>query len=202
MTVETAPSISTKFGNASVDRNGYYVIHSNEKGNRGKKLHRLIFEDFYDIKLDEEFPEGIVIHHLNGDKLCNEIWNLVPMTHAEHSSIHCFPHTEETKRKLSEAHKGKKIGKNSMETLIKKSKAVNSTGYFRVIKIDKPGTKQGFLWVYGYYCGNNRYRKITSVSLKKLKEKVLEGGFEWFVIEEEKARQTCEEYNYNFYDLI
>jgi len=199
---EIPKSIHTKFGNASINKNGYYAIHSNEKGNKGKRLHRLIFEDFYNINLNEEFPDGIVIHHLNGDKTCNEIWNLVPMTNSEHSSIHKFPHTEETKKKISEAHKGKKMGKNTMKTLINKSKALNTTGYFRVIIVNKPGAKQGFLWAYNYYCGNNYYKKITSTSLKKLKEKVIARGFEWFVINAEKAFKTCAEYNYNYEELV
>lgn len=31
--------------------------------------HRIIFENFYNIKI----PNGYVIHHINGNKLCNEI---------------------------------------------------------------------------------------------------------------------------------
>lgn len=119
-------SIKTKFGNAAL-RNGRYVISSNEKGNRGKLLHRLIFEDFYKTSLED----NIIIHHNDGNPLNNEIWNLVPMTLAEHNTIHSkgrkasletrqkmseqrqkekHPmwgkhHSEESRRKMSENHK-------------------------------------------------------------------------------------------------
>ena len=46
----------TKFGTAKIYR-GYYIITSRKEGNHGKFLHRLIFEDFYKIKL----PKHIII---------------------------------------------------------------------------------------------------------------------------------------------
>ena len=173
-------TIQTKYGNASIDGQGYYVIHSNEKGNRGKKLHRLIFEDFYQTKL----PTNIDIHHVDGDRLNNNIWNLIPLTHGEHSSIHSCVHTEEFKRKLSESMKGEKHHqygtKNSLKTMLKRSKTLNQTGYFRVMKIKKKGTKQGFTWLYTYYDDNGKRKRITNISLKKLEEKVKAKGLEWY----------------------
>ena len=174
-------TIQTKYGNASIDAQGYYTIHSNEKGNRGKKLHRLIFEDFYQIKL----PSNVDVHHVDHDRTNNEIWNLIPISHAEHSTIHSCKHTEEFKKKLSEAMQGPKHHmygtKNSIETMLKKSKTLNTTGYFRVIKIKDKRNKQGFLWGYVYYDDETGKRKrITSVSIDKLKEKVLKKGLDWF----------------------
>lgn len=192
--------IQTKYGNASVDAQGYYVIHSNEKGNRGKKLHRLIFEDFYQINLSSD----IVIHHEDGNRLNNEIWNLVPMTNAEHSSIHSCTHTEEFKRKMSERMQGEKHHmygtKNSMKTMLKKSTSLNTSGYFRVIKQKKPETKQGFLWTYSYY-ENRKRKRITSTDLKKLEEKVKAKGLEWVVVDEDKARAVCEDYGFNYNEV-
>jgi hypothetical protein len=177
-------TIQTKYGNASIDAQGYYTIHSNEKGNRGKKLHRLIFEDFYKIKL----PKHIDIHHLDHDRTNNNIWNLIPLTHAEHSAIHTCEHTEEFKKRLSEKMTGENSPfygtKNSIKTMLKKSNTLNSTGYFRVIKIKKEGTKQGFLWAYNYYDENNKRHRITSTNLEKLKEKVLAKGLEWYKLSE------------------
>ena len=39
----------TKFGTARLNKLGYYLITSRSEGNNGKLLHRLIFEDFYQI---------------------------------------------------------------------------------------------------------------------------------------------------------
>ena len=176
--------IQTKYGNASLDNQGYYTIHSNEKGNRGKKLHRLIFEDFYQIKL----PQHIDIHHVDHDKTNNEIWNLIPMTHGEHSSIHTCKHTDEYKKRLSERMTGENSPfygtKNSIETMLKRSNTLNTTGYFRVMKIKKDGAKQGFTWLYTYYDERGKRHRITSVDLDKLKEKVLSKGLEWYKLED------------------
>ena len=95
--------IKTKFGNASLI-NGRYYVYKTENGKRtGKLLHRLIFEDFYNIDLNEEFPDGVVIHHEDGNPLNNNIWNLVPMTRAEHNVIHTKGRKAslETRQKMS-----------------------------------------------------------------------------------------------------
>lgn len=111
-------SIKTKYGTANIGHDGYYRITSSKEGNWGKQLHRLIFEDFYQIKL----PSNVVIHHEDGNKLNNKIWNLVPMTREEHTIIHrkCKKHSDETKEKISEVHTGKTV---SEETRKKMSKA-------------------------------------------------------------------------------
>ena len=49
MTVETAPPIQTKWGTAKVGNTGYYTISENSKGHYGELLHRLLFEDFYNL---------------------------------------------------------------------------------------------------------------------------------------------------------
>lgn len=77
-------SVTTKFGTAGISDEGYYRITSVKEGNLNKLLHRLVFEDFYQT----EIPEDWIIHHEDGNKLNNEIWNLVPMTKSEHAAIH------------------------------------------------------------------------------------------------------------------
>lgn len=77
-------TIQTKFGTASISYEGYYRITSVKEGNLNKLLHRLVFEDFYQTEL----PSDWIIHHVDGNKLNNEIWNLVPMTKSEHAAIH------------------------------------------------------------------------------------------------------------------
>ena len=91
------------------------------------------------------------IHHLDENKLNNNINNLVFLTHSKHTSLH-FKNvkkgnlSEEHKKKLSEAHKGKKHSKetkkkiseshigmkgkhHSEETKIKLSKAIKGKNW-------------------------------------------------------------------------
>ena len=63
-------NIKTKYGNCCI-HNGYYMVTSVKEGNRGKYLHRLIYEDKYG-----GIPEGYQIYHIDGDKLNNNIANL------------------------------------------------------------------------------------------------------------------------------
>ena len=242
--------IKTKFGTANIGQDGYYRIISNDKGNHSKKLHRLIFEDFYKIKL----PSNIVIHHEDGNKLNNNIWNLVPMRNDEHTIIHHQGKTLsdetkkkisksnkgkivseegrknmseahkgnspslETRKKLSEANKGEKsywYGKHhseetkekirnahlglkpseetrkkmsesqkgrthSLESKLKMSKNKNKTGIFNVFKLTNNNCKQGFTWAYYYDDEEGNRKMLSSVSLEKLKKKVLSKGFDWF----------------------
>ena len=154
--------LETKFGRARVGDVGYYRISSHKEGNYGKLLHRLIFEDFYKIKL----PQSILIHHEDRNPLNNEIWNLVPMTRAEHHRLH--------KKGNSDA----KGVIRSDETRRKMSIHQNKTG-IRNVSINKnPIYKQGFKYRYTYY-ENGKQKAISSVDLDKLKEKVLAKGFKW-----------------------
>lgn len=108
-------TIETKYGTANIGPDGYYRITSYKEGNHSKKLHRLIFEDFYQIKL----PSNMVIHHEDENKLNNEMWNLVPMTHEEHAIIHHKgkPLSDEHKEKISQANKGKLISEESRKRM-------------------------------------------------------------------------------------
>lgn len=159
--MEKEKTIKTKFGNAQLNKYGYYIITSAKEGNSHKFLHRLIFEDFYQIKL----PKNIVIHHEDGNKLNNEIWNSVPMTKEEHNTLH---------------HKNKNV-LNS--TRVKMSANNNSSGYFRVNKSVGKSYKQGYTWRYSYM-ENGVSKSIVSVDLEKLKEKVLAKGLDWFKLDE------------------
>lgn len=168
--------IKTKYGNATLNDYGYYHITSGKEGNHCKYLHRLIFEDFYNIKLNEEFPEGIIIHHVDGNKTNNEIWNLIPIPLSEHSKLHrneeeepfySKPKTLSHKMRISQQH--------------------NTTGIFRVLPYTK-GVK------YAYYDSDNKRKWLTAPTLNKLKEKVLEKGFEWIVLDETLAKQTEKKY--------
>lgn len=66
------------------------------------------------------YKKGLVIHHLDHDKMNNSLTNLVYITQSEHAKIHLKDekgeknpmygkhHTEATKRKISAANKGEK----------------------------------------------------------------------------------------------
>jgi hypothetical protein len=182
-------SVKTKFGTAYKDYQGYMRISSVKEGNHNKLVHRLVFEDFYKIKL----PHHIFIHHDDGDKTNNEIWNLIPMTNSEHSKLHnsgeSHPlynkkHSEETKNKIRNSLLGNTL---SEETLHKISKTHNSTGYFRVTKAVNNECKQGYYWRYSYYDNNGKRRVLSSVSLKKLEKKVTSIGRPWYKLEEKEC---------------
>ena len=178
--------IETKFGRASLNRDGYYIIKRGDKQYRGKLLHRLIFEDFYGITLDEKYPNGVHIHHIDEDRVNNEITNLIALSPSEHQRLH------------QKGENNHRYGKCCSEDLRKKiSKVRTGTGFFRVYKKKNKIYSQGFQWTYHYYKdGAKRQTHITSVDLLNLKRKVLEKGLDWFIIDWDIAESTCSQYGY------
>ena len=180
--------IITKYGNAKLNEDGYYIITSRKKGYSHKFLHRLIWEDWY----GKSVPDGYVIHHLNGDKTDNRIQNLQCVERSKHIAFHnkarCGEnssmfgkhHSEETKRKISKSKKGKSLSK---EGRLNMSKSRNTTGYYHVYKENNNQYAQGFLWRYKYHDKNNRLKSICATDLEKLEKKVKEKGFDWIEID-------------------
>ena len=177
-------TIKTKFGNVKIDKHGYYRISSRKEGNNGKILHRLIFEDYHNCKLDK----NDVIHHIDGDKMNNHPTNLICMSRKAHQLLHHkgnnyalgLKKSIETKQKMSEAMKG--IPK-SEDHKMKLSESQNTTGYFRVYKNKSNTCKQGFTWIYRYY-EDGKQNSISSVDIEKLEAKVREKGLKWLKFEE------------------
>ena len=95
--------LKTKFGIANIDEKGYYRITSRKEGNRNKRLHDLIWEDY-----NGKIPEKMVIHHKDGNKTNNQIDNLELLSNNAHVTYHNIgrKHSEETKKKMSDANKG------------------------------------------------------------------------------------------------
>ena len=106
--MEHKPKLHTKYGTACFINKGkgYYFISSSKEGNRGKALHRLIYEDYYNTKI----PEGMQIHHLDEDTTNNDPLNLKLVSISEHNKIHKkgntntlgFKHSDKTKEILRE----------------------------------------------------------------------------------------------------
>lgn len=190
-------SITTKFGTARI-QHGYWRITSSKEGNHGKRLHRLIYEDYHKCTL---LPCAVV-HHIDGNKLNNRIDNLELMSHEEHLSLHKSGEnnpmfgkklSEEHKQKISEALKGENhpmFGKKlSDETRQKISEAKNTTGYLNVYKQKNNAYKQGFIWKYKYY-ENGKQKAITSVDIHKLEAKVKAKGLKWVILDKSQAKKS------------
>ena len=160
--------IKTKYGTAYLRNDGYYGISSNEKGNTGQLLHRLIWEEHY----QKSIPKDYVIHHINFNKKDNRIQNL----QCVHKNTHLQFHNKMMDRNgENNSMFGKK---HSDETKIELSKKKSTTGYFRVTKHKNKTSKQGFDWCYRYYeKGKRKY--IRRVNLDDLEKEVKDRNLIW-----------------------
>lgn len=97
--------------------------------------------------------------------------------------------TEYTKQKLSKLRSGENNPfynkHHSQEDRIRMSKIHSSTGYYRVYKQKKDDVNQGFIWVYQYYDENKKRKRLSSVDLAKLKQKVIDNGFIWLKLSDD-----------------
>ena len=185
-------TIKTKFGTANIGANGYYKITTSKEGNNNKLLHRLIYESFWNVKL----PREVHIHHKDGNKHNNCILNLEALLASDHIRLHGLNQSKETRRKISEAGKGRIVSEAtrkkisdaktgtifSEETRKNMSKSQNTTGYFRVSKQLDPKMKKGYRWRY-CYTENYKQKCIKSVDLDLLKDKVIAKGLPWIKLD-------------------
>ena len=81
--IEPSETLHTVFGNAKINKQGYYIITSRKEGNHGKLLHRLIWERWYG-----ETYSDVHIHHIDFNRLNNCLWNLKPMVRTKHQKLH------------------------------------------------------------------------------------------------------------------
>ena len=162
----------TKFGTATLCGDGYYHITSRKEGNCGKKLSRLVYEEYHKTKLSSD----IHIHHIDGDKTNDTIENLEPLSKSEHQSYHMI------------GEKNPNYNKNyELNEKLNLSKTTGSSGIYRVSKTKAQGYKLGFKWLYQYVDENGKTIQISSIDINKLKEKVLSKGLDWIIVDEEKA---------------
>lgn len=87
---------------------------------------------------------------------------------------------------LSTVQIGKRLGVNHSTINMRLKKqgievSKNTSNYYRVSKITKKDTKQGFTWAYRYL-ENNKQKQISSVDLETLKKKVQTKGLPWYKI--------------------
>lgn len=193
--IQPFETLHTKFGSATIDKYGYYRIVSRKEGNYHKKLHRLIFEDFYG-----KIPKECVIHHKNYNKANNCIMNLQLLTNSEHSHIHNKGEnnhffgksfSEEHKIKLRENHwdcSGENhpmYGKHhSQEVKKNMSKSKNTLGLFNVYKNKCSKCKQGFIFRYEYTNADGNRKTISRTDIVELEKAVKEKGLVWCKFED------------------
>ena len=64
----------------------YYTAYIYTKDTKiHKALHREIWKDAFG-----EIPKGCVIHHIDGNKRNNNIWNLTTMSRKDHINLHMW----------------------------------------------------------------------------------------------------------------
>ena len=140
-------NMETKFGNACINKMGYYVISSTGKYHN-KLLHRLLYEDANNLTL----LSTTIVHHKDGNKLNNSLDNLELMTKSEHNRIH----HKNKKNSVETIHKMRisKLGKNNPNY------GTGSSGYYRVYTVKRPKNK--ISWVYEYP-NNGKKKELKEV---------------------------------------
>ena len=148
--------IHTKYGTATINQAGYYVITSRKEGNFSKYLHVLIWEDYYNTKK----PQGYVIHHKNHNKKDFCILNLQLMRDSDHRTLHNKTRelSKSTREKMSNnqwlknggVHPKGMSGKHHSEETKEHLRISLTKKYARIVKsgINKQG-KQKYSVVYG-----------------------------------------------------
>ena len=97
-----------------IDRGGYITV--SDKG----YLHRIIWM----VANGCDIPNGYHIHHIDGNKLNNSIYNLELIDEKTHISEHKKgkKHSEETRNKISESHKGKIFSEETKKKISESNK--------------------------------------------------------------------------------
>lgn len=86
----------------------------------------------------------------------------------------------------------------TLETKLKRSKATNSSGFYRIRKDFDKTCKQGFLWTYEYYDENKKHKRIKRVNLFDLKKEIMSRKMPWRIIDIDKAVQTVRSIHIGF----
>ena len=111
------------------------------------------------------YKKGLVVHHLDHNKINNSLSNLVYITQSEHTSIHNKVMSEATKRKISAANKGENhpmYGKHlSEETKQKQSDSLKGHKVSEETKKKIGDAKKGNTYMLGKKLTEDAKRKIS-----------------------------------------
>lgn len=127
--------------------------HSLETRKKMSKSQRATWANGRTFKQTEEAKRKISLHNKTGSGKDNHFYGK--------------KHSLESKRKMTEA----------------KKRAKNTSGYYRVCKKNDSHCNQGFVYCYQYYDEKGKPKKITSVDIDKLQQKVLLKGLPWMKYE-------------------
>ncbi|MBQ9024839.1 MAG: HNH endonuclease [Methanobrevibacter sp.] len=158
-------TFETEFGRCGFNKEGYMIIYCPDKT---RMYHRVVWSKHYG-----KIPEGYHIHHIDKNKLNNNISNLQLICSSEHSKLHFSGENN--------PNYGKKFNMNHKISL---SKAKNETGFYRVSKEYSYNNRKGYRYRYIYVDDNGKRKEIKSVDINKLKEKVLAKNLEWIDLNE------------------
>ena len=133
-------------------------------------MHRLVYEDHHNCTL---LPDTD-IHHIDGDKLNNDIDNLQAISHSDHSREHMLGEKNPMKNKT-----------HTQEDMVRMSAMKSNSGYFRVSKSIDKDMKQGFAWRYQYYEDGKR-KRIQRKTIQELEKAVKDKDLLWIKFSEEQ----------------
>lgn len=121
---------------SNVNSKGWYftIVLSNGKIKKTERIHRLVYKTFVG-----EIPDGMIIHHINGNKQDNRVENLFLLTRKEHAQEHKKPSVK-NKTRCSNSNKEKIIYEgaysNSINAIIHYNKYVKTK---KIIQCDLSG---------------------------------------------------------------
>lgn len=101
------------------------------------------------------------------------------------------------KQQFEEAKKKYKLPKASSHLSAEKE-----TGFFKTKKVRCQACKQGFIYRYRWFDEKeDKYRVLSSIDIKKLREKVIAKNLSWKVENNYKAKNTAKEMGLSLNDL-
>ena len=131
--------MQTEFGNAYQRTDGYIQISSGP--NKGKLLHRLIYEQCFG-----SIPKGFQVHHIDGDKTNNSPDNLMMLSKSNHHSLHMSRNHPRWDNGKIDAHGGLMFisaEKNKGHTM---QEIADTCGYSNVSSVFHYLDKRGLRW--------------------------------------------------------